>query len=95
MLTKRELGYIEYITEQVAFVIRDFFAKCNGELIDFKIEFGRLPSGQIILIDEISPDTCRIIDMTTGESLDKDRFRKDLGGVAEAYAEIANRVKKL
>ena len=95
MLTKRELGYIEYITEQVAFVIKDFFAECNGELIDFKIEFGRLPNGQIILIDEISPDTCRIIDMITGESLDKDRFRKDLGGVAEAYAEMANRVKKL
>lgn len=95
LLTKRELGYVEYVTEQVAYIIRDFFAECNGELIDFKIEFGRLPDGQIIIIDEISPDTCRIIDKTTGESLDKDRFRKDLGGVAEAYAEMAKRVSKI
>lgn len=92
ILTKRELGYIEYITEKVGYIIKDFFAKCNGDLIDFKIEFGRLPNGQIVVIDEISPDTCRIKDLTTGESLDKDRFRKDMGSVAEAYAEMANRV---
>lgn len=92
LLTKRELGYVEYLTEQVAFTLKDFFAECNGELIDFKIEFGRLPNGQIIIIDEISSDTCRIIDMETGESLDKDRFRKDMGDVAEAYAEMAKRV---
>ncbi len=95
LLSRRELGYIEYITERVAYAVKDFFAKCNGELIDFKIEFGRLPNGQIIVIDEISPDTCRIIDMTTGQSLDKDRFRKDLGAVSEAYVELAKRVEKM
>ena len=95
LLTKRELGYVEYITERVGYIIRDFFAECNGELIDFKIEFGRLPNGQIIVIDEISPDTCRILDKETGRSLDKDRFRKSMGHVAEAYMEMAKRVKKL
>ncbi len=95
LLTKRELGYVEYITEQVAYVIRDFFAECNGDLIDFKIEFGKLPNGQIIVIDEISPDTCRIHDKETGKSLDKDRFRKDMGDVAEAYSEMARRVASI
>ena len=74
---------------------KHFFAQCNGELIDFKIEFGRLPNGQIIVIDEISPDTCRILDKETGKSLDKDRFRKDMGDVAEAYSEMAKRVSKI
>lgn len=95
ILTKRELGFVEYITERVALAIRDFFSQCDGELIDFKIEFGRLPDGQIIVIDEISPDTCRILDKKTGKSLDKDRFRKDLGEVAETYAEMAKRVGTL
>jgi phosphoribosylaminoimidazole-succinocarboxamide synthase len=95
LLTRRELGYVEYITERVAYTIKDFFAQCNGELIDFKIEFGRLPDGQIIVIDEISPDTCRILDKDTGESLDKDRFRKDMGDVAVAYKEMAQRVSKI
>lgn len=95
LLTKRELGFVEYITERVAYAIKDFFALCGGDLIDFKIEFGRLPNGQIIVIDEISPDTCRILDMKTGKSLDKDRFRKDMGEVAETYAEMANRVSSL
>ena len=95
LLTKRELGYVEYVTEQVALIIKDFFAQCNGELIDFKIEFGRLPDGQIIVIDEISPDTCRILDKETGKSLDKDRFRKDMGDVAEAYSEMAKRVSEI
>lgn len=92
LLTKRELGYVEYVTEQVAYIVKDFFAQCGGDLIDFKIEFGRLPNNQIIVIDEISPDTCRILDKKTGKSLDKDRFRKDMGSVAVAYAEMANRV---
>lgn len=95
LLTKREIGYVEYITERVAFILKDFFAQCGGELIDFKIEFGRLPNGQIILIDEISPDTCRILDMKTGESLDKDRFRKNMGKVSEAYIEMAKRVSEV
>lgn len=95
LLTKRELGYVEYLTEQVALVIQEFFAQCGGNLIDFKIEFGRLPNGQIIVIDEISPDTCRILDKETGKSLDKDRFRKDMGDVAGAYQEMAKRVSAL
>ena len=83
------------MTEQVALIIKEFFAQCDGELIDFKIEFGRLPNGQIIVIDEISPDTCRILDKKTGKSLDKDRFRKDMGNVAEAYTEMAKRVSEI
>lgn len=95
ILTRREIGYIEYLTEQVGYIIKAFFAECGGDLIDFKIEFGKLPNGQIVVIDEISPDTCRIRDLVTGESLDKDRFRKDLGNVAEMYAEMANRVSNI
>ncbi len=95
ILTRRELGYVEYVTERVAHVIKDFFAECNADLVDFKIEFGRLPNGQIIVIDEISPDTCRILDKKTGKSLDKDRFRKDMGEVAETYSEVAQMVLKL
>lgn len=62
-------------------------------LVDFKIEFGRLADGTIILADEISPDTCRLWDSETGKKLDKDRFRRDLGGVEEAYTEIMGRLK--
>ena len=61
-------------------------------LIDFKLEFGRLPNGEIVLADEISPDTCRFWDAKTGEKLDKDRFRRDLGNVEEAYQEMMRRV---
>ena len=95
ILTKRELGYIEYITEQVGLITYDFFAKCNIELIDYKIEFGRLPNDRIVVIDEISPDTCRLLDMESGRCLDKDRFRKDLGNVSGTYEEVARRVLKL
>ncbi|MBP0972830.1 MAG: phosphoribosylaminoimidazolesuccinocarboxamide synthase, partial [Oscillospiraceae bacterium] len=69
-----------------------FFKKLNIDLIDFKIEFGRTSDGQIILADEISPDTCRFWDSTTHEKLDKDRFRRDLGNVEEAYQEIMKRL---
>lgn len=61
-------------------------------LVDFKLEFGKIPDGSIILADEISPDTCRLWDSATGEKLDKDRFRRDLGDVEEAYAEIMKRL---
>ena len=70
----------------------DLAAWRGVDLIDFKIEFGRLPDGTIILADEISPDTCRFWDVETGEKLDKDRFRRDMGGVEEAYAEMMKRV---
>lgn len=92
MLTREEIDYVDGITRSIAYALRDFFAQCNGKLIDFKIEVGKLPDGSIIVIDEISSDTCRIVDMDTGESLDKDRYRKDLGSVAEAYLEMASRV---
>ena len=62
-------------------------------LVDFKLEFGRLNDGTIVLADEISPDTCRLWDSKTGEKLDKDRFRRDLGGVEEAYQEIMKRLE--
>ena len=60
--------------------------------MDFKIEFGKLPDGKIILADEISPDTCRLWDLKTNEKLDKDRFRRDMGGVEEAYNEVFRRL---
>ena len=95
ILTGRELGYIEYLTEQVGIIINEFFAKCNIELIDYKIEFGKISNGRIVVIDEISPDTCRLLDMETGKCLDKDRFRKDMGEVGETYDEVSQRVLKL
>ncbi|MBR3282369.1 MAG: phosphoribosylaminoimidazolesuccinocarboxamide synthase, partial [Ruminococcus sp.] len=69
-----------------------FFKGLNIDLIDFKIEFGKTSDGTIILADEISPDTCRFWDSTTHEKLDKDRFRRDMGGVEEAYQEIMKRL---
>ena len=71
--------------------MKKFFKEHNIDLIDFKIEFGRY-KGKIILADEISPDTCRFWDSTTHEKLDKDRFRRDLGGVEEAYQEMMKRI---
>ena len=90
--TKEELDTIARYTMKINEVMVDFFKACNVDLIDFKIEFGRLPDGTIILADEISPDTCRFWDMDTQEKLDKDRFRRDMGGVEEAYAEMMKRV---
>lgn len=75
-------------------ILRKEFEKAGLELIDFKLEFGRNPKGQIVLADEISPDTCRLWDLKTGEKYDKDRFRRDLGGVEEAYQEVLRRLKK-
>ena len=75
-------------------ILIDFFAKCGLKLVDFKLEFGRLAEdpGKIVLADEISPDGCRLWDLKTNEKLDKDRFRQDLGGVEEAYQEVARRL---
>jgi phosphoribosylaminoimidazole-succinocarboxamide synthase len=72
-----------------------FFNTQNINLIDFKIEFGRTANGEIVLADEISPDTCRLWDQTTGEKMDKDRFRRDLGKVEEAYTEILKRISTI
>ena len=80
----------EYAFKVNAFMV-DFFKKINVDLIDFKIEFGRF-HGKILLADEISPDTCRFWDSTTHEKLDKDRFRRDMGGVEDAYNEMMHRI---
>ena len=92
LATKEELDTIAKYAFKVNEFMVGFFKKLNIDLIDFKIEFGRTSDGQIILADEISPDTCRFWDSTTHEKLDKDRFRRDLGNVEEAYQEIMKRL---
>ncbi len=91
----QELDVIYAATKQINEVLIDMFKKLNINLVDFKIEFGRLSSGEIVLADEISPDTCRLWDATSGEKLDKDRFRRDMGKVREAYEEILARLQTL
>jgi phosphoribosylaminoimidazole-succinocarboxamide synthase len=88
-----ELNKIYEMTAKVNDVLKEFFLKQNIKLIDFKLEFGRY-NGEILLADEISPDTCRFWDATTNEKLDKDRFRRDLGNVKDAYVEILNRINQ-
>lgn len=90
--TKEDLETISDLTFKVNDFLKNYFASINIELVDFKIEFGKTPDGQIILADEISPDTCRLWDATTHAKLDKDRFRRDLGDVEEAYIEVAKRM---
>ena len=90
--TPEELKVIADYSFRVNDFLIKFLSKCNIDLVDFKIEFGRTPDGTIILADEISPDTCRFWDSTTHEKLDKDRFRRDLGGVEDAYHEILKRL---
>jgi phosphoribosylaminoimidazole-succinocarboxamide synthase len=92
LATKEELDTIAKYAFKVNEFMVGFFKKLNIDLIDFKIEFGRTSDGTIILADEISPDTCRFWDSTTHEKLDKDRFRRDLGNVEEAYQEIMKRL---
>ncbi|MBQ7150902.1 MAG: phosphoribosylaminoimidazolesuccinocarboxamide synthase [Synergistaceae bacterium] len=92
--TEKELDAIRALAFKVNEVLKEFFAGIGVKLIDFKIEAGRLPTGEIILADEISPDTCRFWDAKTNEKLDKDRFRRDMGGVEEAYQEIFSRINK-
>jgi phosphoribosylaminoimidazole-succinocarboxamide synthase len=91
LATADELETIKQYAFQVNEVLKEQFSKVNLRLIDFKIEFGRC-HGKIILADEISPDTCRLWDAQTNEKLDKDRFRRDLGNVEEAYVEVAKRL---
>ncbi|HJF52113.1 phosphoribosylaminoimidazolesuccinocarboxamide synthase [Butyricicoccus pullicaecorum] len=92
LATEAEINEIKAMAFKVNEVMKDYFDHLNVTLVDFKLEFGKTPDGKIILADEISPDTCRLWDKTTGEKLDKDRFRRDLGGVEEAYQEIMRRV---
>ena len=90
--TRTEIDTIKRYALQVNSILKAFWAECGVTLVDFKLEFGKTADGNIILADEISPDTCRLWDSATGEKLDKDRFRRDLGGVEEAYAEIMKRL---
>jgi len=92
--TFSELSEIYRITAKINEILKAFFLERGIRLIDFKLEFGRTNSGELVLADEISPDTCRFWDAKTGEKLDKDRFRRDLGNVKEAYIEILNRIGK-
>lgn len=92
LATKEEIDTITKYAFKVNEFMVNFFKGLNIDLIDFKIEFGKTSDGTIILADEISPDTCRFWDSTTHEKLDKDRFRRDMGGVEEAYQEIMKRL---
>lgn len=89
--TKEEMEKISSMALKINEIMRDYLKEVNVDLIDFKLEFGRF-DGDIILADEISPDTCRFWDSKTGMKLDKDRFRRDLGGVEDAYQEILHRL---
>ena len=91
LATQEEIDTIASMALKIDQLMSDFFKKCNVELVDFKLEFGRF-HGEIVLADEISPDTCRFWDLDTHEKLDKDRFRRDMGGVEEAYAEMMKRI---
>mgnify|MGYP000099128472 FL=1 len=91
LATKDELAKIREYTLKVNEIMKEYFLQANLKLIDFKIEFGRF-HGEILLADEVSPDTCRLWDKDTNEKLDKDRFRRDLGNVEEAYQEVFKRL---
>ena len=90
--TKEELETIKKYAFQVNDFLKKTLAECGVTLVDFKLEFGKTADGTIVLADEISPDTCRFWDSKTGEKLDKDRFRRDLGNVEGAYQEMARRL---
>ena len=92
LATKEEIAQVKQMAFKVNEVLKAYFKALNVTLVDFKIEFGKTAEGEIVLADEISPDTCRFWDSTTGEKLDKDRFRRDLGGVEGAYQEMMRRL---
>ena len=92
LATKEELETIKALAFKVNDILKEYFLSLGVKLVDFKLEFGRLSNGSIVLADEISPDTCRFWDAKTNEKLDKDRFRRDMGGVEDAYNEMMKRV---
>ncbi len=92
LATPEEIETIKTYAFKINDILKAYMLEHGIELVDFKLEFGRLPDGKIVLADEISPDTCRFWDKDTHEKLDKDRFRRDLGGVEDAYQEIMKRV---
>ena len=93
LASQNETEELDRLARQVNEVLKAFFLSLNIELIDFKLEFGRGADGTLLLADEISPDSCRFWEVGTGKKLDKDRFRQDLGGIEEAYAEMLRRVQ--
>lgn len=95
LATYEELQTIYAVAARVNEVLTELFRRVNVRLVDFKIEFGKTADGEILLADELSPDTCRLWDIATGEKLDHDRFRRDLGHVREAYEEILSRLQQL
>ncbi len=92
IITKEELDYIYDQASKVNKILTEFFLNQDIKLVDFKLEFGKL-NGQILLADEVSPDTCRLWDLKTGEKLDKDRFRRELGDLVEGYTKVLERIK--
>jgi len=93
LASEEEIAAIKKYAFRINEELKTFWSSCGVTLVDFKLEFGRLPDGTIVLADEISPDTCRLWDSATGEKLDKDRFRRDLGGVEDAYREVMARLE--
>lgn len=94
LATPEECAFLKEQALVINEVMSAFFLECGMKLVDFKIEFGKGSNGKIVLADEVSPDTCRLWDATTGEKLDKDRFREDLGGVMAGYEEVLARVSQ-
>jgi phosphoribosylaminoimidazole-succinocarboxamide synthase len=94
IVSEKELNELKQMALAINSHLKKLFLKMNIDLVDFKIEFGREASGAIILADEITPDCCRLWDRNTGEKLDKDRFRRDLGQVRESYLDVLNRLQK-
>lgn len=92
IVSEEELSFIKKETEKINELLKKFFLKAGLILVDFKIEFGKTSDGKIILSDEISPDTCRLWDVKTRNKLDKDRFRRNLGSVMDAYEEVLRRI---
>ncbi len=92
LATRQEIDLITEYAFKVNKILKEYFLKINIELVDFKLEFGKTGDGTIVLADEISPDTCRFWDVQTHEKLDKDRFRRDMGGEVEAYNEVMRRI---
>jgi len=92
LATREEIETIKTMAFKVNDVLREYFKSLGIKLVDFKLEFGKIADGTIVLADEISPDTCRLWDIKTNEKLDKDRFRRDMGGVEDAYNEVMRRL---
>ena len=94
LATKEEIDFLRSQTLKINEIMKKFFLKMDLKLVDFKLEFGKDVDGNIILADEISPDTCRLWDVNTNEKLDKDRFRRDLGDLVDGYEEVLARLNK-